>query len=403
MKTWNALPSLLTVALISTAIALAATGCSPPPANPGGGAADASISVDGETADSQTADSEAADGPPAADSEPATDGAATGSDRAADGAAAADSAASTGGGSTGSALSVDTELAEYETAPGVSGAIKSVGSDTMNNMMALWLEGFKKKYPNIQFEIEGKGSGTAPPALISGTATFGPMSRAVKPAEIDEFEKKFGYKPVQVGAAIDMLAVYVHKDNPIKSLTLKQVDAIFSSTRKRGASTIKTWGDLGLKGEWANRPVSVYGRNSASGTYVFFKKKVLVEGDFKNSVKEQPGSSAVVQSVASDLGGIGYSGIGYKTADVRALPVADGDSGPVAPVAEEAYSGKYPLARMLWLTVNYQPNSKLDPLRREFVKYLFSQEGQAAVIKDGYYPVNAKLATKSLGKLGIAE
>ncbi len=293
------------------------------------------------------------------------------------------------------------EAAPYRPAPGVSGVIKCVGSDTMNNLMALWLAGFEKQYPDIRYEIEGKGSGTAPPALISGAATFGPMSRAMKPSEVDEFEKKFGYKPTQAPVAIDMVAVYVHRDNPVKSISIQQLDAIFSSTRKRGGGEIVTWGDLGCGGEWADRPLSVYGRNSASGTYGVFKQKVLLEGDFSNDVKEQPGSSAVVQGIASDRGGIGYSGIGYKTADVKTVPLSVDGAPAVKPALQQAYNGQYPLVRILWLTLNHRPNSHLDPLRREFVKYIYSQEGQAAITRDGYFPVNNLLVKKSLAKLGI--
>src|SRR5262245_24410302 len=215
------------------------------------------------------------------------------------------------------------ELDDYTPgAAGVSGNVKSIGSDTMNNLMTLWAEDFRKQYPNVQVEIEGKGSSTAPPALIAGTATFGPMSREMKAQEIDEFEAKYGYKPTSLRTSIDMLAVYVNKDNPIESLTLQQIDAIFSKTRKGGETAdITTWGQLGLTGEWANKPISLYGRNSASGTYGYFKEHALFKGDYKDSVKEQPGSSSVVQGVASDRYGIGYSGIGYKTADVKAVPL----------------------------------------------------------------------------------
>ncbi len=300
-------------------------------------------------------------------------------------------------------MKVDPKLPDYKPVPGVSGSVKSVGSDTMNNLMTLWSEGFMKFYPSMRVEIEGKGSSTAPPALIAGTATFGPMSRAMKPNEVDAFEKRYGYKPVQLGTSIDMLAVYVHKDNPIEGLTLQQADAIFSSTRKLGyKEDVRTWGQLGLTGDWANSPISIYGRNSASGTYGYFKENVLGEGDYKASVKEQPGSSSVVQGVASDKFGIGYSGIGYKTADVRAVPLAKEVGGTMVPAeAEYAYSGDYPLARFLWLSVNYKPGSQLDPLRREFMKYIFSKQGQEAVLKDGYYPVNAPLAKKSLASVGI--
>jgi len=300
-------------------------------------------------------------------------------------------------------LEVDEKLPSYKPGSGVSGSIKSVGSDTMNNLMTLWSEGFIKIYPNVRIEIEGKGSSTAPPALISGTSNFGPMSRQMKPAEADAFEEKFGYKPTQLPTSIDMLAVFVNKDNPIKGLTLPQTDAVFSKTRKLGlAEDITTWGQVGLTGEFANAKISLYGRNSASGTYGYFKKHALGKGDYKDTVKEQPGSSAVVRGVGNEKFAIGYSGIGYKTADVRAIPLAkDKFSKMIEPVAENAYTGEYPLARFLWLSVNYKPGSSLDPLRAEFIKYVFSKQGQEVVIKDGYFPVNASVARKALEKVGI--
>ncbi|MGP1309215.1 MAG: PstS family phosphate ABC transporter substrate-binding protein [Phycisphaerales bacterium] len=302
-------------------------------------------------------------------------------------------------------VQVDRSLPVYTPVPGVSGNLKSVGSDTLNNQMTLWAEGFNAFYPNVAIEIEGKGSSTAPPALISGTAQFGPMSRAMKSKEVDEFEKKFGYKPTELPVSIDMLAVYVHKDNPIAKtgLSLQQVDAIFSKTRKGGGNKdITTWGDVGLTGEWANKPISIYGRNSASGTYGYFKDVALFGGDYKDSVKEQPGSSSVVQGIASDKYGIGYSGIGYKTADVAAVPLALEQGGHYVPAeAEYAYTGEYPLSRFLYVYVNHRPGSKMDPLRREFVRYMFSQQGQTDVVKDGYFPITNTIARETLGKVGI--
>lgn len=299
-------------------------------------------------------------------------------------------------------VQVDKRLPSYKPAQGVSGTVKSVGSDTLNNLMTLWAEEFKKNYPNAQIEIEGKGSSTAPPALIAGASNFGPMSRTMKDQEIDDFEKKFGYKPTAVQTAIDVLAVYVHKDNPVAKtgLTLQQVDAIFSSSRKGGAAKdIKTWGQLGLTGEWANLPISLYGRNSASGTYGYFKEFALFKGDYKPTVKEQPGSSSVVQGVASDKAGIGYSGIGYKTADVEAVPLA-AKPGAFVPAAADRASD-YPLARFLLVYVNKKPNEALDPLRREFLKLIFSKQGQEVVVKDGYIPVSYEVAKKTLATLGI--
>ncbi len=301
------------------------------------------------------------------------------------------------------AVQVDTALPKYTPVKGVSGAVKSIGSDTMNNLMALWAEGFQKMYPNVTVEIEGKGSSTAPAALIAGTANFGPMSREMKSSEIDEFEAEFGYKPIALPTSIDMLAVYVNKDNPIAGLTLPQVDAVFSKTRVGSHPTdLRTWGDLGLEGDWANQPISLYGRNSASGTYGFFKSKALFKGDYKDEVKEQPGSSSVVQGIATDKYAMGYSGIGYKTADVRAIPLARKAGDKLVPAeAANAYSGDYPLSRFLYLYVNVEPNKELDPLRREFIRYIFSQEGQKDVLKGGYYPVTAPIAAKTLGMIGL--
>ncbi len=300
---------------------------------------------------------------------------------------------------------VDPALPDYQPRAKVTGKIKSIGSDTMNNEMALWAEGFRGYHPGVKVEVEGKGSSTAPPALIAGTSTFGPMSRKMKSKEVDAFEKKFGYKPVQLRTSIDMLAVYVNKDNPITGLTLQQVDAIFSKTRKGGYPTdIRTWGDLGLGGEWKDKPIAIYGRNSASGTYGYFKKHALFKGDYKDEVKEQPGSSSVVQGVASDKYGIGYSGIGYRTSDVKVVPLSAESGADVEFIPAEpanAYSGDYPLARFLYLTVNYKPGGRLDDLRAEFVRFVFSRQGQEVVVKDGYLPVPAAVARQELKAVGI--
>lgn len=298
---------------------------------------------------------------------------------------------------------VDSNLPTYQPVSGVSGNVKSIGSDSLNNLMALWAEGFNRAYPNVRIEIEGKGSGTAPPALIQGTAQFGPMSRPMKSAEIQEFEARYGYQPTAIRGAIDALAVYVHKDNPIQCLSLQQVDAIFSSTRNGGASNaINTWGDVGMTGEWASRPVSLYGRNSASGTYGYFKEVALFDGDFRNEVKEQPGSSTVVQGVGSDIAGIGYSGIGYRTADVRPVPLKATDDGECfEPTVEDASSGDYPIARFLYIYVNKNPNEALEPVRAEFIRFVYSKEGQEAVVRDGYFPVNKALADADLEAFGL--
>ena len=291
---------------------------------------------------------------------------------------------------------VDPTITDYKQTSGVSGNLNSIGSDTLNNLMTYWAEGFKEIYPNVNIQIEGKGSATAPPALAEGTAQLGPMSRPMKSDEMEAFEKKYGHKPTQIRVAIDNLAVFVHKDNPVSNLSLEEVDNIFSSTFKQGGTSYENWGAvLGMgAGSWMNKAISLYGRNSASGTYAYFKEKALKKGDYKDTVKEQPGSSAVVQAIASDLGGVGYSGIGYLTSGVKAVKING-----IAPSMENAVKGKYPLARFLNIYVNKKPNEALDVLTLEFLKFVRSKKGMEIVVKDGYYPLTPKLIDEELAKL----
>ena len=299
------------------------------------------------------------------------------------------------------AIDVDKDLPTYKAASGISGNLSSVGSDTLANLMTLWAEEFKRTYPNVNIQIQAAGSSTAPPALTEATSNIGPMSRKMKAKEIAAFEDRYGYKPTAIPVAIDALAVYVNKDNPIKGMTIPEVDAVFSSTRKCGGEKdIQKWGDAGLTGDWVKRDIQLFGRNSVSGTYGYFKKKALCKGDYKNNVNEQPGSASVVQAITSSLNGIGYSGIGYKTSGVRAVPLAKKQGKPfVEATNENALSGEYPLSRFLYVYVNKHPNKPLAPLEKEFIKLILSKQGQEVVVKDGYIPLPAKTAEKYLGNL----
>lgn len=299
------------------------------------------------------------------------------------------------------AIEVDPKIPKYKKSIGISGNANSIGSDTMNNLMTLWLEEFKKIYPMVNIQIEGKGSSTAPPALVEGTAQFGPMSRPMKAKEIDGFETKYGFKPTAIRTSLDALAVFVHKDNPLTCISLDELDAIFSKTRKRNFDQdITVWGQLGLKGEWANKPLSLFGRNSASGTYGFFKDHVLDKGDFKDKVKEQPGSASVVQGVTEDKFAIGYSGIGYKTSGVKTLSLSE-KTGQNCYEGnyENVVSNKYPLSRYLYIYIVKHPTKPLDPLVREFLKFVLSYEGQQVVIKDGYLPLPYNVVMEELKNL----
>ncbi len=298
-------------------------------------------------------------------------------------------------------VKVDPNIPDYKKVSGVSGNLSSVGSDTLANLMTFWAEAFKKEYPNVNVQIQAAGSSTAPPALTEGTSNFGPMSRKMKDKEVEAFQKKFGYKPTPIRVAIDALAVYVNKDNPIEGMSIQQVDAVFSANRKcGGGQDITTWGDLGLSGSWAKRPLQLYGRNSVSGTYGYFKKKALCKGDFKSNVNEQPGSASVVQSVTASLNGVGYSGIGYKTSGVKAVPLAKRNgTSYVEATSENAINKSYPLSRFLYVYVNKHPEKPLSPMEREFVKLMLSKVGQEIVVKDGYIPVPAKVVEAELKKL----
>lgn len=296
------------------------------------------------------------------------------------------------------AVDVDPTIPEYSKASGVSGNLSSVGSDTLANLMTLWAEQFKREYPNVNIQIQAAGSSTAPPALAERTSNLGPMSRKMKDKEIQAFEEKFGYKPTPIRVAIDALAVFVNKDNPIAGMSIPQVDAVFSSTRKCGFSEdITQWSQLGVSGPLGTSAIQLFGRNSVSGTYGYFKKKALCKGDFKANVNEQPGSASVVQSVSTSPNSIGYSGIGYKTANVRAVPLgkSEGDEF-IDATPENAISGKYPLARFLYIYVNKHPNESLAPLEMEFLKLVLSRAGQQVVVKDGYIPLPASVVEKEL-------
>ncbi len=296
---------------------------------------------------------------------------------------------------------LDESLPDYEKTSGVSGSLSSVGSDTLANLMTLWAEKFKQIYPSVNLQIQAAGSSTAPPALTQSTSNLGPMSRLMKDREMEAFENKHGYKPTPVAVAIDALAIFVHKDNPIEGLSLEQADAVFSSTRTCGGSeNIKSWGQLGLEGSWATRGIQLYGRNSVSGTYGYFKKHALCKGDFKNTVNEQPGSASVVQSISTSLNGIGYSGIGYTTSSVRAVPLSKAIGKDfVEATSENAINGSYPLARFLYIYINKEPGKELNPITAQFLTMVLARQGQQVVVKDGYIPLPSAVAARELAKI----
>jgi phosphate transport system substrate-binding protein len=300
--------------------------------------------------------------------------------------------------------SVETKLdARYRPSAVLSGRLRSIGSDTMDLIVASWERVFTQYHPGLRVVHEGRGSSTATPALLEGQSDFGPMSRAMQEPEVAKFRERFGYEPTQVRVAIDALGIFVHPSNPVSrtGLSLEQIDAIFSATRKRGAAArIATWGQLGVGGEWASAPVNVYGRNKASGTYGFFRDSALAKGEFGEWVQEQPGSGQVVEQVTADKFGIGYSGVGYKAEGVALAPlVTKAGEEAIEANEETALDGSYPLARPLYLVANRNPAAAPSDLQREFLSFVLGPLGQEVVKQEGYYPLPSKILAEELAKL----
>jgi phosphate transport system substrate-binding protein len=298
---------------------------------------------------------------------------------------------------------MDMELAPYRKLSNLSGRLKSVGSDTLGNEMRLWAEAFRDYYPNVTIDIESKGSNTAPPALLEGSAQLAPMSRQMTDDEIELFKRKYGYKPTGVLVAIDALAIYVNKENPLKCISIEQLDRIFSAEHKSTQDpSIQTWGDLGLGGDWASKPIEIYGRNELSGTYRLFKQKVLASGDFKTSIKKEEGSEALVRSIENIKTGIGYSSVGYKSDNVKIVPISSKGS-CFDPSFENTYSRRYPLARGLFVYILKDPKNSMDFIAGEFIRYILSRDGQSFAKHAGYYPITNKIRDFELTRLGLMD
>jgi phosphate transport system substrate-binding protein len=293
------------------------------------------------------------------------------------------------------------QLPPYSPEVPVSGELKSVGSDSMEPLMALWGQDFRKFHPRITTAFICKGSATAPRALIDGSAIMGQMSREMTSQEIEAFQAKYGYAPTRIPVAVDALVIYVNANNPVRHLTMEEIDAIFSTTRKGGAKKdISRWGDLGLGGDWAQRDIQLYGRDENSGTRAFFREHILLKGDFKPSLKAYMDQFAVVEAPGVDGGGIGYGPLQYSNQMVKGVPVAAFRSDRyVEPTLANIQNATYPLTRFLFIYVNKAPGRALDPAVREFLRFALSREGQADVASFGAIGIPADLAAMGAGKL----
>ncbi len=314
---------------------------------------------------------------------------------------------------------VDSGIASYVPKTGISGGIAIAGSDTMQPIIAKIASAFRQWQPNIKLAVQGGGSDAAMIAFVQNIAasrrgdgnvrghlssndvTILASSRPLTEAERQTFHSRYGFEPTEVPIALDAVAIYVNYQNPLEGLTLDQLDAIFSKTRKRGAAAaITTWGQLGLQEGWEQQPIRLYGRDKRSGTRTFFLHTALLNGELNPDLREAPGTAMEILDLSRDAAGIGYAGIGFQASTVRILPIAEKAGAPfVLPTAESATNGSYPLARPLYLYAKRSPKGELDADVAEFLKFVNSREGQETIAKAGVFPLSASQVTTNLQAL----
>jgi phosphate transport system substrate-binding protein len=290
---------------------------------------------------------------------------------------------------------VDPGLHDYEQGDAIAGVVRAVGSSTLSNLLLRWTAEFHRLHPSVDVRVTGGGSQTAVPALLDGRADLGPMSRPMNAAEVERFQMKFGYPPTRLTVVIDAIAVYVNKHNPLARISFRQLDGIFSATRKLGADAIRTWGQLGLGGDWKTRPIVIKGPSPSQGIYGVFRSAVLGGGAYRIDMRPEPVASSIVQAVATEDGAIGFASHFLDAARTKTLAIARKDSGPyVLPLAEHAADGSYPLARKLFIYINRPPGTTLAPAVREFLRFACSEQGQEIAARDGNFPLGAALAER---------
>ena len=272
----------------------------------------------------------------------------------------------------------------------LSGTLTVVGSDTLSTLVLRWSDAFRATHPGVSIQLQTPGSASAPTALLEGAADIGAMSRPMNDEEQSSFGQRFGYAPTGVIVARDAIVVFVHPDNPLTTITRRELDAIYSDTlRCGGAAPITRWDGLGAgEGASAATHILATGRNSASGTSEFFRERALCGGEYRSDVVVWPGHGATVAAVAGNREAIGYAGIGYLNGLVKPLAYAPADDAPaVAPVMANVMNGDYALSRPLYLYFNRPPTRTPAPLSAAFLAYALSDEAQAEVAEDGFLPL----------------
>ena len=290
-----------------------------------------------------------------------------------------------------------------------------VGSDTMDELVIGWAKLYRQQYRFISVTEDLRASGAGAPGLVAGK-DLAPVAREMFPAEIKAFVDKFGYEPTPIKVASGSVGslgktaasvIMVENDNPIDCLSLPQLDAIYSKTRKLGYKEVKTWGDLGGKGEWANRPIHLYGLKPVNGIEQYFKLVAMNGGEYKDGIEFAKSKglthafTVVAQDMAKKPGGLTYAMLANVTPNVKVLNLSwkDGDT-CYAPTAENVYAHKYPFSRFVYLYVNKAPGKPLEPKVKEFLKMVLSKEGQQVIADERVFiPLQPAVVREELAKL----
>jgi len=332
--------------------------------------------------------------PPVADTvavaPPAAEGAATGRPVVLPGAV---------GAATGTSVSSGA-LPTYIPVVGLKGKIISIGASTATNLVAHLAVDFRRMYPDVTLQVSASALSLGPTALLKDQADLVPMSRPLTPEEVQSFTRKYGYPPTEIKAAIDGLAIYVQKKNPVPGLTLTQLDGIFSQAQRRGGTSIETWGQVGLTGEWAGLQIALYGYGPEDGAHQIFRHQVLHDEPFRLALRVEGGGSSIVQGVAADPGAVGFASIFFDCKGVRGVPLAGADGRFYAPTKENIRSLNYPLVRAHYIYVNKPPRQPFGGAAGEFLRFLLSREGQQIVEAGGNISLDAAMVNEGRRSLG---
>lgn len=292
-------------------------------------------------------------------------------------------------------VKIDGRLAEYRRVEKLDGKIRSVGSSTLSNLINRWAESFKLLYPAVDVDITGGGSGIAVAALLENRTDLAPMSRPMTTKELADFQAKFGYAPTRITVGFDAIAIYVNKTNPLEAMSLRQLDSVFSASHKRGGETIKTWGQLGLSGDWAELEIAPKGPAKTHGMYSLFREMVMENGEFRFDLKSEPVSTSIVQDIGAEKAAIGFASYFFGSRRTRPIALSASDSGPYfLPTQQNCAEGKYPLARSLYVYVNKKPGTNLAPPTGHFLGFICSKQGQETAAKEGNYPLTAEISVR---------